>query len=144
MAQNPVHLVKLCVGAERVEDLLAWQASPRAKGSDGLPRHVTRMWPKREAALLDGGSIYWVFKGVVLCRQPVLRLDEVIGSDGIRRCGIVLHPEVTRTQAQPRRPFQGWRYLQAGDAPADLDPARADEPSLPPKLQAALAEIGVL
>ena len=54
---NHVNLLKLCVGAEKVEDLLAWQASPRAKGPDGLPRHVTRMWPKREAQLLDGGSL---------------------------------------------------------------------------------------
>ncbi|MBT8476513.1 MAG: DUF1489 domain-containing protein, partial [Alphaproteobacteria bacterium] len=63
---NSNNLIKLCVGAERVEDLLNWQKQPRAKGPDGNPRHVTRMWPKREAELLDGGSIYWVFKGVVL------------------------------------------------------------------------------
>ena len=138
-----VNLVKLCVGAESVEDLLNWQASARAKGPDGLPRHVTRMWPKREAEVLAGGSIYWVFKGVVLARQRILRFDEVRGADGILRCGLVLDREVHRTEPQPRRAFQGWRYLEPGDAPRDLPPARAAEPSLPPKLQAALAEIGV-
>lgn len=140
---NHVNLLKLCVGAEKVEDLLAWQASPRAKGPDGLPRHVTRMWPKREAQLLDGGSLYWVFKGLVLCRQRVLRLDEVLGADGITRCGIVLEPQVHRTRPMPKRPFQGWRYLQPGDAPEDLGEARAEETPLPPALEAALADIGV-
>lgn len=140
-----LNLVKLCVGAERVEDLLDWQRSPRAKGSDGLPRHVTRMWPKRATELLEGGSIYWVFKGLVLCRQRIHRLDEVVREDGIKRCAIVLDPNVVRTRAQPRRPFQGWRYLATMDAPTDLtsDDVR-DDMTLPPKLQAALAEIGVL
>jgi len=138
-----VNLLKLCVGAEKVEDLLDWQASARAKGPDGLPRHVTRMWPKRDAEVLSGGSIYWVFKGVVLARQLILRFDEVRGADGILRCGLVLEPRVHRTEPQPRRAFQGWRYLDPADAPRDLPAARAKEPDLPPKLQAALAEIGV-
>lgn len=138
-----VHLIKLCVGAEKVEDLLNWQASPRAKGPDGLPRHVTRMWPKREDEILAGGSIYWVFKGIVLARQRILRLDEVTGEDGIRRCAIVLDPKVHRTQAAPKRPFQGWRYLTPQDAPADLSSAKRREETLPPKLEMALAEIGV-
>ena len=138
-----VNLIKLCVGAEKVEDLTDWQASPRAKGPDGLPRHVTRMWPKRQAELLAGGSLYWVFKGVVLARQRILRLDEVDRGDGIVRCGIVLDPAVHRTEAVPRRPFQGWRYLAAGDAPRDLPKGRSKGEDLPPMLEAALAEIGV-
>lgn len=143
MAETYVNLVKLCVGAERVEDLIDWQVSARAKGPDGLPRHVTRMWPKREAELTDGGSLYWVFKGVILARQRILRLDEVTGSDGITRCGIVLEPKVIRTEAAPRRPFQGWRYLPASDAPRDLRQGSTAGADLPPKLLAALAEIGV-
>ncbi|MEM7724586.1 MAG: DUF1489 domain-containing protein [Pseudomonadota bacterium] len=138
------NLIKLCVGAEKVEDLLNWQASARAKGPDGLPRHVTRMWPKRSEEILNGGSLYWVFKGLVLCRQPILRLDEVEGADGIVRCGIVLNPEVTRVAATPKRPFQGWRYLKPEDAPRDLRKGAAAEDPLPPSLQSALAEIGVI
>lgn len=140
---NHINLVKLCVGAEGVDDLLHWQQQPRAKGPDGLPRHVTRMWPKRDVELLDGGSLYWVFKGAVLARQLILRLDEVIGQDGIRRCGIMLDPAVVRVEATPRRPFQGWRYLTQQDAPSDLGAARLHEEALPPGLQSALAEIGV-
>ncbi len=140
---QPLHLIKLCVGAEQVEDLARWQKNPRALGPDALPRHVTRMWPKRSAELLADGSLYWVFKGVVLARQRILRLDEVIGGDGIRRCGIVLAPEIIRTAAAPKRPFQGWRYLEAKDAPPDLPKARKGDDALPPELDAALAELGL-
>lgn len=138
-----INLIKLCVGAEKVEDLLNWQKQPRAKGPDGLPRHITRMWPKRAGEILNGGSLYWVFKGVLLARQRILRLDEVRGQDGILRCALVLDPDVHRTEAVPKRPFQGWRYLPPENAPRDLPKTRATEPELPPKLMAALAEIGV-
>ena len=139
-----LHLIKLSVGTTSVEDLETWHKDPRAQGADGLPRHVTRMWPKREEALLSGGSIYWVIQGLVQCRQPILRLDEVTGSDGIRRCAIVLAPGLIRTATAQKRPFQGWRYLPVSDAPPDLGKARAKDDALPPSLSAALAEIGVL
>jgi len=137
---DPLHMIKLCVGADRVEDLTDWQA---ARFGDGVAEHVTRMWPKRAAELLAGGSLYWVFKGVVLARQPIVGLRERIGADGISRCAIQLDPNVIRTEAQPRRPFQGWRYLAAADAPRDLAPGRDREDPLPRDLMAALSEIGL-
>jgi len=139
-----VNLIKLSVGTETVEDLAAWQATKRAQAPDGCPRHVTRMWPKREAEILNGGSIYWVIKGSILARQRINRLDEYIGSDGIRRCAIVLDPDLTLTQASLKRPFQGWRYLAKEDAPMDLPAGRTQEDKLPVELNQALAEIGVL
>ena len=139
-----VNLIKLSVGTENVEDLVAWQETKRAQTPDGLPRHVTRMWPKREDEIINGGSIYWVIKGAIQCRQIVKRLDEVIGEDGIRRCAIVLEPEIIRTQTSLKRPFQGWRYLAIGDAPMDLPEGRGEEDVLPVELNQALAEIGVL
>lgn len=139
----PLHLIKLCVGADKVEDLTDWQATARARGPDGMPRHVTRMWPKRGDAVLDGGSLYWVFRGLVLARQRVLRFDPVTGQDGIARCAIVLDPDVVRTEPQPRRPFQGWRYLDPADAPRDLPAVRPGDDALPPELDAALAELGL-
>lgn len=141
---STVNLIKLSVGTESVEDLAVWHATKRAQTADGLPRHVTRMWPKREAEILNGGSIYWVIKGSIQCRQRVLRLDEVIGSDGIRRCAIVLDPKLIRTQSSLKRPFQGWRYLQVADAPRDLPEGRENEETLPVELNQALAEIGVI
>jgi hypothetical protein len=139
-----VNLIKLSVGTENIDDLAAWQATRRAQAPDGLPRHVTRMWPKREAEILAGGSIYWVIKGVIQCRQKVMRLDEYLGQDGIRRCAIVLDPALIRTQTSLKRPFQGWRYLPVSDAPPDLPKGRASEEPLPVDLNRALAEIGVL
>ena len=139
-----IHLIKLSVGTQSVEDLTRWHQSAAARTTDGLPCHVTRMWPKRQAEILDGGSIYWVIKGAILCRQRVLRLDERIGADGLRRCAIVLDPVLVPTQSSLRRPFQGWRYLNPQDAPADLPKSRAGEAPLPEALNNALAEIGVI
>lgn len=139
-----INLIKLSVGTESVEGLAAWHATKRAQGTDTLPRHVTRMWPKREPEILNGGSIFWVIKGLVQCRQRILRLDEVIGSDGIRRCAIVLDPELHRTQSVQKRPFQGWRYLLPENSPPDLPQSRQNEDVLPTELNQALAEIGVL
>ena len=138
-----VHLLKLSVGTEDVDNLAAWQATKRAQTDDGYPRHITRMWPKREAEILNGGSIYWVIKGVILARQPILRLDEYHGGDGIRRCAIVCDTPLVRVAATPRRAFQGWRYLDPQDAPIDLPANRQEEDELPPELSQALAAIGV-
>ena len=135
-----LHLIKLCVGAEGVEDLLAWQ---HARFGTGTAEHVTRMWPKREAELLAGGSLYWVFKGAVLARQRLLGLEERRGADGILRCALKLAPDVVRTEAQPRRPFQGWRYLKGADAPRDLPQGRDHTDPLPRELLDAMSVIGL-
>lgn len=137
---SKLNIVKLCVGCDSPGDLEAWQ-SQRWAGEN--PQHVTRMWPKRAEELLDGGSIYWVFKGVILARQRLIELRERIGEDGIRRCALVLDPLLVRTVASPRRPFQGWRYLPGGDAPADLPEGRDAESPLPDDVARALAEMGL-
>ena len=137
-----INLIKLSVGTESVERLDAWQQM-RAAANDGLNRHVTRMWPKRALEIMRGGSIYWVIKGVIQARQQILRFDEVIGDDGIRRCAIVMKPGLIRTQHALKRPFQGWRYLKPEDAPADLPEGRTHEEPMPAELSAALAKIGV-
>ncbi|ABF63239.1 Uncharacterised conserved protein UCP032025 [Ruegeria sp. TM1040] len=139
-----INLVKLSVGSESVESLLDWQQSYARRWPDGLPRHITRMWPKRESEIVDGGSIYWVIKGLIQCRQRIIRMDEVFGDDDIRRCAIVLDPEVHRTHTAPKRPFQGWRYLKPEDTPADLPEGRESEEPLPAELSQALAEMGVI
>ena len=138
-----VNLIKLSVGTEDVSGLAAWQATKRAQTDDGYPQHITRMWPKREAEILNGGSIYWVIKGIILARQTILRLDEYASADGIRRCAIVCDRPLIRVVATPRRAFQGWRYLPVDDAPIDLPEGRDEEEQLPPELSQALAAIGV-
>jgi hypothetical protein len=138
-----VHILKLCVGAESVEDLADWQASQAARWPRGCAVHVTRMWPKREAEVLSGGSLYWVIKGVILCRQRLVGLEQLTGEDGITRCALVLDAEIIRTEAAPRRPFQGWRYLDPAEAPRDLARGRALDDALPVDMARALAEIGL-
>ena len=143
-----LHILKLCVGCDSVDDLVEWQAGRaaerRAAGEDPRPFHVTRMWPKREPEIVAGGSLYWVIKGFVLVRQRILGLERRDGGDGIARCAILLDPEAVRTLPQPRRAFQGWRYLRPEDAPRDLGAAAAQAVEMPPQLVAGLAEMGVL
>ena len=138
-----VNLIKLSVGSESVEQMQGWQEHRSQQRRDGRYYHLTRMWPKRADELLDGGSIYWVIQGVVLARQRIEALEEMTGTDGIRRCAIFLNPEIVRTEAMTKRPFQGWRYLKPEDAPRDLPPGKKSDEALPPALAAALAEIGV-
>jgi len=136
-----LHLMKLCVGCPDPAELERWQ---KDRFGEGPAQHVTRMWPTRAEELLDGGSIYWVFKGVMLARQRLLGFEERVGADGIRRCALMLDPRIVRTAALPRRPFQGWRYLRVSDAPADLPPGREAEPALPGRMARELAEMGLL
>jgi hypothetical protein len=138
-----INLLKLSVGSESVEDHADWQTSQRPHWPEGRAIHVTRMWPKRETEVLDGGSLYWVIKGVILCRQRVMDLQEVTFGDGIPRCALILDAEIIRTEAAPRRPFQGWRYLDPKDSPRDLMKGREREQALPPSLEQALVEIGL-
>lgn len=138
-----IHLVKLCVGVESFEHLQSLRDA-QSDGPHTSTRHVTRMWPKRAEELLDGGSLYWVIKGVVQARQKITALEEVIGADGIRRCAIVMDSSLVRTHAVTRRAFQGWRYLAPNDAPPDVTKHRKGDDILPDSLATALGEIGVL
>lgn len=103
---------------------------------------MTRMTPARREEVENGGSLYWVIAGAIQCRSEIVSLETVDGDDGIRRCAIVMSPEIVRTAAAPRRPFQGWRYLKPEDAPRDLAGLSAGGDDLPPHLRAKLLEIG--
>lgn len=142
-----LNMIKLCVGCESVEDLEEWIAlrldQRRRAGEPAEQWHTTRMVPTRAAELCGGGSLYWVIKGNVQCRQRLLAVRPFVDGEGISRCHLVLEPVVVRTGWQPRRPFQGWRYFQLKDAPSDLgkDDAVAE---MPLKLRQELAELGLL
>jgi hypothetical protein len=132
-----LHLIKLCVGAANPQELRAWRAARAAAGH--RPIVHTRQTPKRAAEILDGGSLYWVFKGVVLIRQRVLAIDTV-GEGVTRRCEILLEDPLVATAPHPRRAFQGWRYLEPKDAPADFGEVAVGD--LPPELAQKLREAG--
>lgn len=113
-----LHMIKLVVGAATIEDLLDWRARNAEGGQPWILR--TRMTPKRGAEMIDGGSVYRVFKGVILCRQKILAVNTV-GEGAAARCEILLDDQIVRVAPTPRRAFQGWRYLEPKDAPPDLD-----------------------
>lgn len=130
----PLNMIKLCVGCDTVEELVAWHADTRR----AWVMH-TRQTPKRAAEMLDGGSLYRVFKGVILCRQRILDIATV-GQGVDARCEVTLDPEIVRVAPTPRRAFQGWRYLEPKDAPEDLTQELAGD--IPPDLARQLRELG--
>ena len=140
-----VHLVKLCVGAEKVEDLesfiISKQAYCKAHGLEYQQFHTTRMMPKRADELIGKASLYWVIKRAIICHQNILDIESFKDIDGIKRCNIILEPKIILTQAQPKRPFQGWRYLKDEDAPLDLSQEQQD---MPENLRNELSELGLL
>ncbi len=137
-----LHLIKLSVGPKDVAQLRAIQAR-RAVAEPPL-RHQTRMMPKRAAEILAGGSIYWVVAGFVQVRQRILDIIEEEWDDGTRCAGLVLDPELVAVAARPMKPFQGWRYLEAKDAPVDLGAGLGDVAAMPEGLRRELADLGLL
>lgn len=113
-----LHLQKLAVGVRDLEHLRAIQAA-RATASPPL-RHHTRSRPRRADEIVDGGSIYWVIAGAMLARQRVLRLEPGRWDDGTPATALVLDPVLVPVMPRAMRPFQGWRYMRAEDAPADV------------------------
>lgn len=130
-----LHLAKLSVGTQSVAELRAWQAT-RAN-----LRHLTRSLPRRRDEVIGGGSLYWVVSGAMVVRQRVLDIVESTYQDGSRCCALILDRELVAVQGRPVKPFQGWRYLEAGAAPPDIagDVSAAD--GLPEALRRELREL---
>ena len=139
---GPLHLIKLCVGADSIRDLEEW-VEERFRLS-GEQVHTTRMMPKRRDEILAGGSLFWVIRGVLSCRQTILDLRATSNGQGISYCDIVLDPKVVPVDPRPRGPFQGWRYFQASDAPPDLDRLTSSGNDLPLELSSRLRAIGLI
>jgi hypothetical protein len=144
----PLHLVKLCVGADSLDDLRQWMAERmREAGRRGAPRRharVTRMAPKRAAELIGGGSLYWVIKGQISARQRIGGVEPFIDADGVGRCKLWLDGQVLAVAPRPMRPFQGWRYYDPKDAPPDLDETQPGLAEMPEGLRRELAALGLL
>jgi hypothetical protein len=137
----PLHILKLSVGTDDIDDMARWIADAKA-GRDDLS-HTTRMFPRRRDEILQGGSLYWVIRGFILCRFPIADLVAVKGKDGIERCRIVFKPQLIPVRPVPRRAFQGWRYLDPADAPPDLSRQTA-KAKIPPHMRKELAALGLL
>ena len=129
--------MKMAAGARSPADVEAWQ---RRAGRKGRISHVTRTWPKRADEVLDGGSIYWAAAKKFCWRQRIVAFEPAVVG-GVKKCRIVLDMELVPVRALPRRPFQGWRYLEAGKAPPDL---RAGTTRTEAELEGTLAALGLL
>ena len=144
----PLHLVKLCVGCDSVADLEDWigQKLKDKKKRGQKPEHIhtTRMVPKRADELTAGGSLYWVVRGQIACRERILAIRPFTDKDGIRRCRVVLDGKVVLVEPRPRSAFQGWRYLEAKDAPRDLSRAAPGATKMPEQMRRELRELGLL
>ncbi|MBL1431284.1 DUF1489 domain-containing protein [Oceanicaulis sp. AH-315-P02] len=140
-----LHLVKLCVGVKSIKHLAELQAVKKLIRQQAderqNPFHITRMMPRRVDEILGSGSLYWVIKGSVCVRQSIVAIERITTDDGIKRCKIVLEHDLVATEIQQRRPFQGWRYLPAADAPADLTSTKKPN-SLPQDIEAELRKLG--
>ena len=131
-----LNMIKLCVGCDTVEELVDW----RLTHQPGQPWTLrTRMTPKRAAEMVDGGSLFRVFKGTILCRQRILEV-RTVGEGVNARCEVTLDEDVVRVLPTPRRAFQGWRYLEPKDAPGDLVQEMFGD--VPPELARQLREVG--
>ena len=141
-----LHLIKLCVGIDTLQELADWQKmrlkEKRAKGQKPELIHITRQTPKRADEVLDGGSLYWVIKGQIMARQRLLELRAVT-RNGVPHCGLVYDKALVPVRPRPRRAFQGWRYFEAKDAPADFAEIKGAK-GLPEALKRELAVLGLL
>jgi hypothetical protein len=144
----PLHLIKLCVGCDSVADLEDWiklkLKEKKQRGQKPEHVHTTRMLPKRADELTDGGSLYWVIRGQIACREKILDIRTTTGKDGIRRCQVVLDGKVVLVEPRPRAAFQGWRYLEMNDAPRDLSRAAPGASRMPEAMRRELRELGLL
>ena len=143
-----LHLIKLCVGVDTINELEEWierrLREKRRKKQPAEHIHTTRMLPTRKDELLDGGSLYWVIRGEIACRERFLDIRSFVDKEGVKRCRLVMDGKVVPVMPRPRGPFQGWRYLLAKEAPADLSKSGKGVAQLPEKLRRELRELGLL
>jgi hypothetical protein len=143
-----LNLIKLCVGCDSVAELSTWikQRLKQKKARKEKPEHIhtTRMAPKRVDELLDGGSLYWVIRGQIMCRQDLVAIRPFVDKDGVGRCRLVLRPKVVPVEPRPFRAFQGWRYLASKYAPRELDRAAPGARNMPEQMRRELRELGLL
>ena len=144
----PLHLIKLCVGCDSVSDLEDWirqkLKEKRRRGQKAEHIHRTRMVPKRAAELKNGGSLYWVIRGQIACRERILDVRPFVDKDGIGRCRIVLDGKLILVEPRLRSAFQGWRYFEAKEAPRDLSRAAPGAARMPENMRRELQQLGLL
>jgi hypothetical protein len=136
-----VHILKLAVGVDDLAELRKVQKQRKAER--GFYCFYTRNTPRREDEVLDGGSVYWVIKGYIQARQRIRGFVPIVNRRGRPAVLVKLEAKIVPTAGQPRRAFQGWRYLDPKDAPRDLPKGRGGK-EIPPQMAQELRELGLL
>jgi hypothetical protein len=129
-----LHMTRVAFGCTSLDDLAA-----RLELRGETVRLTTRYRPKRHTEIV-GGSLYWILKHRVIGRSEILGFEDAEGG----KTDIVIRGKVIATVAQPKRAHQGWRYLEATDAPGDLGEGAAGVESLPAGLAGDLAALGLI
>jgi hypothetical protein len=138
----PLHLTKVAFGATSLDHLAE---RLRQRGAEGPVFLTTRYLPKRHEEIAgpgagEGGSLFWIIKHTLVARSPILRFGEAEGG----RVAIHIDPELVLTEGRPKRAHQGWRYLEAADAPADLGAGVVAGDAIPAALLGKLSALGLL
>ncbi|MGU3317211.1 DUF1489 family protein [Sphingomonas sp. M6A6_1c] len=132
-----LHLTKVAFGATSVEHLAERLALRAAAGPVFL---TTRYLPKRHEEVAGQGSLFWILKHQLVARSAILGFGEAEGG----RIAIHIDPALVLVQARPKRAHQGWRYLEAADAPVDLGGETDGLAAMPPGLVGKLAELALI
>lgn len=137
----PLNITKIAFRSKSSEMLRGWlERGDTANGGPGFALMTTRYLPKRVAEM-EGGSLYWIIQHTIIGRSPILRFEE----NGQGRYSMLLKPVLIAVHAQPKRAHQGWRYLEARDAPADLGEGEVDARSqMPPRMLNELSKLGLI
>jgi hypothetical protein len=141
-----LHLIKLAVGVDDLAHMKKVQAARRKqrRQSPRSPHWVyTRNTPRRAAELLAGGSLYWVVRGVIRCRQELVGFEEDFDKDSGRKyCRIKVKRTLVPTAPRTCKAFQGWRYFEEERVPPDL--SEGDTADMPAEMAAELKRLGLL
>ncbi|BCA60072.1 DUF1489 family protein [Sphingomonas sp. HMP6] len=133
----PLHLTKVAFGATSLDHLAE---RLRQRGEEGPVFLTTRYLPKRHEEIIGGGSLYWIIKHTLVARSPILQFGEAEGG----RIAIHIDPALVLTEGRPKRAHQGWRYLEAADAPADLGVGMLAGDAMPAGLIGKLSALGII
>ena len=141
-----LHILKVAAGVSSLEHLR--QVVDRYSYMDAELGHIMHMssrnTPRRMGEVLDGGSVFWIIKRAIVARADLIAIREVVREDGKKGCQMCIRPNVIPTIPQPKRGFQGWRYLKHDDAPQDLESDAPSSGTGSPELARELKSLGLI
>jgi len=133
----PLRLTKVAFGATCLDHLTERLIERSKTGPLSL---TTRNLPRRHEEIAGRGSLFWIIRHQLVARSPILFFGEA--GDGKR--AIHIDPQLVRVDLQPKRAHQGWRYLEAADAPGDLTGDAADAEQMPAAMMSRIAALSLL